>query len=61
MFMALNLWNDRQTTPTTPRGDDPADHAFEDRPAQDSQSQSYGAWQATAIFELKPFSAPPSR
>lgn len=61
MFMALNPWSDRQTVPTSPRGENPADHAFDDQPADERPSQSYGAWQATAIFELKPFSAPPSR
>jgi len=60
MFLALNPWQQRQTAPTDPR-DDIAENVFEDRPSMDRQSQSYGAWQATAIFELRPFSAPPGR
>jgi hypothetical protein len=61
MFLALNTWSQRQTSPTTTHGDDPTDHAFDDSPSMERPSESYGAWQATAIFDLKPFSAPPGR
>jgi hypothetical protein len=61
MFMALNPWSERQTTPTMAQTDEHFDRVFEDHPSRDRPSETYGAWQATAIFELKPFSAPPGR
>lgn len=52
---------ERQTTPTTYRGNEQGDLPVNDPPPIEHPSEQYSAWRATAIFSLTPFSAPPGR
>jgi hypothetical protein len=43
------------------RGNEHGDLPVDDPPPAEHPSENYAAWKATAIFELLPFSSPPSR